>query len=101
MSLMTCRACTCRCAVGLPRCPQCGGRDLIEGVIEVPKVTVHGGASNAAESPPAPAPEVVEVAAGPVDTPPTASPDAGAPPDPDAGVPAGAKRRTRKTTDSG
>lgn len=56
MVLWTCRRCTTRFAVGLPYCPQCTSTD-IEKEDGVPKITVHGGPSDAAAAgePPAPA----------------------------------------------
>lgn len=42
--------CGARYAVGLPRCPQCSGTDYAEqGAEDMPKITVHGGASVEAE----------------------------------------------------
>lgn len=58
MSLMRCRNCTTRFAVGLLRCPHCGERSELYAVPEheaateeenMPKITVGGGASNALE----------------------------------------------------
>lgn len=56
MSLMRCRSCTCRFAVGLLRCPQCQQVSELYAQPEheaeaeeenMPKITVGGGASNA------------------------------------------------------
>jgi len=62
--LWTCRRCTTRFAVGLPYCPQCTSTD-IEKEDGVPKTTVHGGPSNAAEvgEPPASASAATEAQA--------------------------------------
>lgn len=58
MSLMRCRSCSTRFAVGLLRCPQCQQVSELYAVPEhvaaaeeenMPKITVGGGASNAAE----------------------------------------------------
>lgn len=49
MALWQCTGCTTRYAVGAPRCPWCGSREYVEeGAEDMAKVTVHGGASNAA-----------------------------------------------------
>lgn len=50
MATWTCGACTAEYSVGAPRCPQCSATDPIteEGSV-MPKVSVHGGASVAAE----------------------------------------------------
>ena len=53
--LWTCRRCTTRFVVGLPYCPKCTSTD-IEKEDGVPKTTVHGGPSNAAEAGESPAP---------------------------------------------
>jgi len=56
MALWRCKRCTTVFAVGLHCCPQCTGTDVEEDS-EMPKITVHGGATNAAEAgrPPTPA----------------------------------------------
>lgn len=45
MSLMVCRSCTAKFAVGLRMCPQCTAEDAYEEGTEddMPKTTVHGG----------------------------------------------------------
>lgn len=50
MALWKCADCTTLYAVGAPRCPQCGNTVRVEEGSEddMAKVTVHGGASNAA-----------------------------------------------------
>ena len=53
MTLWVCRKCGTKFAVGLRSCPACTGVDVyedgdpIEEGIDMPKTTVHGGASNA------------------------------------------------------
>jgi hypothetical protein len=60
MSLMRCRSCSTRFAVGLLRCPQCQAFSELYAVQDhvaeakersMPKITVGGGASNAADEP--------------------------------------------------
>lgn len=48
MALLLCTGCTSRYAVGAPRCPECGSTEFEEDH-DMPKITVHGGASNAAQ----------------------------------------------------
>jgi hypothetical protein len=48
MALLVCTGCSTAYAVGLPRCPQCQSRDRIEEGQDMPKITVHGGATNSA-----------------------------------------------------
>lgn len=117
MSLMACRGCSTRFAVGLLRCPQCGvvselyARPDYEADTEepMPKITVGGGASNALEdaepeaAPAFPAAEDVQAVSEPaVDT----GPDKAAPgaadaeaskPEP-AAAPAPKKRAAKKAT---
>lgn len=120
MSLLTCRACTCTYAASVVACPQCGAPETLEER-EMPKTTVHGGPSNAADLPDLTAggivgaPGVVELTAedGPLvpvaDVPPHDPPPVDSAPDvpdpksegvePDAGpatVDEPVKRRTRK-----
>nr|PPQ57143.1 hypothetical protein C5F59_10950 [Streptomyces sp. QL37] len=48
MALWVCRGCTAAYSVGAPRCPQCSSTDWREeGEDDMPKITVHGGATNA------------------------------------------------------
>lgn len=48
MSVWICGECTAAYSVDAPRCPQCGDNQPIkEGEQLMPKITVHGGASNA------------------------------------------------------
>jgi RNA polymerase subunit RPABC4/transcription elongation factor Spt4 len=50
MALLVCTGCTARYSVGAAQCPQCGSTEYVEeGAAEMAKITVHGGASNAAE----------------------------------------------------
>lgn len=49
MTLWRCKRCTTRFAVGLHCCPQCTGTDVEEDT-EMPKISKHGGATNAAEA---------------------------------------------------
>ncbi len=65
MALWVCNRCTTKYAVGLPYCPQCTSTDVREDG-DVPKNTVHGGASNADVTPEKIA-EVAERAADIVD----------------------------------
>jgi hypothetical protein len=60
MALWVCRTCTAKYSVDAPRCPQCGADDHFEDGTqpaeeeedpEMPKITVHGGATNAADLP--------------------------------------------------
>lgn len=73
MALSVCTSCTTKYAVGLPKCPHCGSTDHVEDGQPMPKITVHGGASDktlaaepdpeavdAPESEPAPADEAVD-----------------------------------------
>lgn len=53
MALWHCGACTTAYSVGAPQCPQCGSTDTIKED-EMPKVTVHGGASHDLETPESP-----------------------------------------------
>ena len=46
MALNVCAGCTTRFAVGLKRCPHCGSKDFQEEGT-MPKITAHGGASDA------------------------------------------------------
>lgn len=55
--LLYCRDCTTAYAVGLHRCPHCTSERVSREPI-MPKITVHGGPSNAADLP---APEPVDV----------------------------------------
>lgn len=57
MALNVCAGCTTKFAVGLKRCPHCGSTDYCEDGQDMPKITVHGGASNADASPSAPVSE--------------------------------------------
>ena len=51
MALWICTGCTCRYSVGAARCPQCGESEYVEeGAEDMPKITVHGGASVAGAS---------------------------------------------------
>lgn len=43
--LWVCEGCTCRYSVGAPRCPECGSHAYVEEGV-MPKITVHGGASD-------------------------------------------------------
>jgi len=74
MVLWLCSACTAGYAVGLAACPQCGSTDHVEEGQDMPKITVHGGPTNAADPdtmPPADEQEtalaVDETAPGPAD----------------------------------
>lgn len=49
MALNECKGCTTAFAVGLPRCPHCGSTDFAEQGQDMPKITAHGGPTNAAE----------------------------------------------------
>ena len=49
LALNKCAGCTTSFAVGLPCCPQCRSTDFAEQGQDMPKITAHGGASNAAE----------------------------------------------------
>ena len=49
MVLWLCSACTAGYAVGLAGCPQCGSTDYSEEGQDMPKITVHGGPTNAAD----------------------------------------------------
>lgn len=67
MALEVCPGCTCRFAVGLLRCPQCGAVAPLFAKLAkeepMPRITVHGGASIPDEQPnPVEVPQV-EVAA--------------------------------------
>jgi hypothetical protein len=49
MATWACRGCTAVYSVDASRCPQCGADDHYEeGTEEMPKITLHGGPSNAA-----------------------------------------------------
>lgn len=48
MALWLCAGCSAAYAVGLPACPQCGSTNRSEEG-PMPKITVHGGATNDAE----------------------------------------------------
>lgn len=48
MALQVCAGCSAAFAVGLSVCPQCGSTDWSEEN-PMPKITVHGGATNDAE----------------------------------------------------
>lgn len=72
MSAWECRGCTAVYAVDAPRCPHCGVNDPIDEVEQLrreneamPKITVHGGPSNADVE--EPTPDVVEPTEAPVD----------------------------------
>ena len=47
MALNECADCTTAFAVGLPRCPHCRSTDFAEQGQDMPKITEHGGATNA------------------------------------------------------
>lgn len=49
MALWLCKRCKTTFAVGLRCCPHCTGED-VEEFSEMPKITKHGGATNAAEA---------------------------------------------------
>lgn len=49
MALQVCAGCSAAFAVGLSACPQCGSTDWSEET-PMPKITVHGGATNDAEA---------------------------------------------------
>lgn len=49
MALNECKGCSTAFAVGLPRCPHCRSTDFVEQGQDMPKITAHGGPSNAAE----------------------------------------------------
>lgn len=51
--LNACGKCTAKFAVGLSRCPHCGSTKFMEDW-QMPKITEHGGATNAAAEPPTP-----------------------------------------------
>jgi RNA polymerase subunit RPABC4/transcription elongation factor Spt4 len=48
MALNTCNECTTSFAVGIAKCPHCGSKDYSEEGSSMPKITLHGGPSNAA-----------------------------------------------------
>jgi len=48
MAAWVCTGCTTTYSVGAPRCPHCLSTDYIEEGADMPKITVHGGPSNAA-----------------------------------------------------
>jgi hypothetical protein len=54
MALWECAECTAKYSVGAPKCPQCGSTIRVNDLVapeeeeDMAKVTVHGGASNAA-----------------------------------------------------
>lgn len=49
MALLVCTGCTSRYSVGAAQCPQCGSTEYVkEGAEGMAKITVHGGATNAA-----------------------------------------------------
>jgi hypothetical protein len=52
MALNECGDCTTPFAVGLPRCPHCRSTNFAEQGQNMPKITVHGGATNADEPQP-------------------------------------------------
>lgn len=54
MALQVCAGCTTVFSVGALRCPHCGSADYYEEGQAMPKITVHGGATNAAATDPAP-----------------------------------------------
>lgn len=59
MALLVCVSCSAAYAVGLLACPQCRSTDSYEqGQDPMPKISVHGGATDRADIP-APAPAVV------------------------------------------
>lgn len=45
--LWICLGCTSRYSVDAPRCPECGSTEYVEEGQDMPKITVHGGASYA------------------------------------------------------
>jgi len=47
MTLWACRGCPAKYSVGAPACPHCGSTDHYEEGSVMPKITVHGGPSNA------------------------------------------------------
>lgn len=49
MALQVCAGCSAAFAVGLSACPQCGSTDWSEET-PMPKITIHGGATNDAEA---------------------------------------------------
>lgn len=49
MALNECRGCTTAFAVGLRACPHCRSTDFVEQGQDMPKITAHGGPSNAAD----------------------------------------------------
>lgn len=56
MALWVCVGCSTAYSVGAPACPHCGSTDSYEEG-SLPKISVHGGATNAADDP-APTPAV-------------------------------------------
>jgi cell division septation protein DedD len=49
VALWVCTGCTCRYSVGAARCPECGSTKYVEeGAEDMAKISVHGGATNAA-----------------------------------------------------
>lgn len=60
MTLHVCCDCTTKFAPDAPACPHCGCRKSIEEGAEMPKITVHGGATNAGETVDTTAPAAVE-----------------------------------------
>jgi RNA polymerase subunit RPABC4/transcription elongation factor Spt4 len=53
MAAWVCVECTTVYSVGAPRCPHCGSAEHVEQGEDMPKITRHGGPSNAAEDLPA------------------------------------------------
>lgn len=49
MALLVCEECTAKYSVGAPACPQCGSLEHHEEGSVMPKITVHGGPSNASD----------------------------------------------------
>lgn len=85
VSLWICRLCGAAYSVDAPRCPQCGSTDYLES--SMPKITVHGGPTNAAD----------DVEPEPIDGPAPGADEP--PPDPapvDDAPSAPASKRTRK-----
>ena len=76
MSLRRCLNCTTLYALSLPRCPQCWSDDSIEEGSQMPKITKHGGPSDASLPTPEPAPLEGETPAPPVTPEPTEPPPA-------------------------
>ncbi|WP_152644881.1 hypothetical protein [Kitasatospora griseola] len=51
MALWHCGTCPAAYSVGVPQCPQCGSSNPTKETDDMPKVTVHGGATSDVDTP--------------------------------------------------